>query len=217
MNYVLQEMIDKISCFGILVVVILLCYDVVGEQVKMNLILVDEEQVYNCGLCEGIMLIGDIVNKLQEVKVLIEVMDKGCKMVNDCLQLVFENEWVCVYMVNLELIIYGFGKYIGLMMVYVGVLNVVVFMVKGFKQVIMEQVIVWDLQVIFVQNCYLKVVNEILYNFQWQVIDVVKYYWVYLMLDYVKVWGYLMLEVVGIGELWMVKKFYLEKFYDIDM
>lgn len=37
----------------------------------------------------------------------------------------------------------------------------------------MEQVIAWDPQVIFVQNRYPKVVNEILHNPQWQVIDAV--------------------------------------------
>ncbi len=58
---------------------------------------------------------------------------------------------------------------------------------------------------IFVQNRYPKVVNEILHNPQWQVIDAVKHHRVYLMPDYAKARGYPMPEAVGIGELWMAK------------
>ena len=52
---------------------------------------------------------------------------------------------------------------------------------------------------------------------QWQVIDAVKNHRVYLMPDYAKAWGYPMPEAMGIGELWMAKKLYPEKFKDIDM
>lgn len=192
-------------------------HDVVGEQAKMNPTLADEEQAYNRGLREGITLIGDIVNKPQEAKALIEAMDKGRKMVSDRLQSVPENERVRAYMANPELTTYGSGKYTGLMMAHAEALNVAASSVKGFKQVTMEQVIAWDPQVIFVQNRYPKVVNEILHNPQWQVIDAVKHHRVYLMPDYAKAWGYPMPEAVGIGELWMAKKLYPEKFHDIDM
>ncbi|EKE2602357.1 ABC transporter substrate-binding protein [Salmonella enterica] len=153
----------------------------------------------------------------QVAKALIEAMDKGRKMVSDRLQSVPENERVRAYMANPELTTYGSGKYTGLMMAHAGALNVAASSVKGFKQVTMEQVIAWDPQVIFVQNRYPKVVNEILHNPQWQVIDAVKHHRVYLMPDYAKAWGYPMPEAVGIGELWMAKKLYPEKFHDIDM
>lgn len=185
-NYAPQEMIDKISRLGIPVVAISLRHDVAGEQAKMNPTLADEEQAYNRGLREGITLIGDIVNKPQEAKALIEAMDKGRKMVSDRLQSVPENERVRAYMANPELTTYGSGKYTGLMMAHAGALNVAASSVKGFKQVTMEQVIAWDPQVIFVQNRYPKVVNEILHNPQWQVIDAVKHHRVYLMPDYAK-------------------------------
>lgn len=122
----------------------------------------DEEQAYDRGLREGIALIGDIVNKPQEAKALTEAMDKGRRMVSDCLQSIPENQRVRAYMANPELTTYGSGKYTGLMMAHAGALNVVASTVKGFKQVTMEQVIAWDPQVIFVQNRYPKVANEIL-------------------------------------------------------
>jgi len=81
----------------------------------------------------------------------------------------------------------------------------------------MEQVIAWNPQVIFVQNRYPSVVNEIKNAPEWQAIDAVKNGRVYLMPDYAKAWGYPMPEAMGLGEVWMAKKLYPEKFKDVDM
>lgn len=216
-NYAPQEMIDKISSLGIPVVAISLRHDTVGEQTKMNPTMADEEQAYDRGLREGIALIGDIVNKPQEAKALIDATDKGRKLVSDRLQAIPEDQRVRAYMANPDLTTYGSGKYTGLMMAHAGALNVAASTVKGFKPVAMEQVIAWNPQVIFVQDRYPKVVDEILQSPQWQVIDAVKNHRVYLMPDYAKAWGYPMPEAMGIGELWMAKKLYPQKFTDIDM
>lgn len=216
-NYAPQEMIDKISSLGISVVAISLRHDAVGEQAKMNPTMTDEEQAYDQGLREGITLIGDIVNKPDEAKALIAATDEGRKMVSDRLKDIPEDQRVRAYMANPELTTYGSGKYTGLMMAHAGALNVAASTIKGFKQVAMEQVIAWNPQVIFVQDRYPKVVDEILQSPQWQVIDAVKSHRVYLMPDYAKAWGYPMPEAMGIGELWMAKKLYPQKFQDIDM
>ena len=213
-NYAPQEMIDKISSP---VVAISLRHDAAGEQTKMNPTMADEEQAYDRGLREGIALIGDIVNKPQEAKALIDATDKGRKLVSDRLQAIPEDQRVRAYMANPDLTTYGSGKYTGLMMAHAGALNVAASTVKGFKPVAMEQVIAWNPQVIFVQDRYPKVVDEILQSPQWQVIDAVKNHRVYLMPDYAKAWGYPMPEAMGIGELWMAKKLYPQKFTDIDM
>lgn len=216
-NYAPQEMIDKISSLDIPVVAISLRHDAAGEQTKMNPTMADEEQAYDRGLREGITLIGDIVNKPQEAKALIDATDKGRKLVSDRLQAIPEDQRVRAYMANPDLTTYGSGKYTGLMMAHAGALNVAASTVKGFKPVAMEQVIAWNPQVIFVQDRYPKVVDEILQSPQWQVIDAVKNHRVYLMPDYAKAWGYPMPEAMGIGELWMAKKLYPQKFTDIDM
>lgn len=216
-NYAPQEMIDKISSLGIPVVAVSLRHDAPGEQAKLNPTMADEEQAYDQGLREGITLIGDIVNKPQEAKALIDATDKGRKLVSDRLQAIPEDQRVRAYMANPDLTTYGSGKYTGLMMAHAGALNVAASTVKGFKPVAMEQVIAWDPQVIFVQDRYPKVVDEILQSPQWQVIDAVKNHRVYLMPDYAKAWGYPMPEAMGIGELWMAKKLYPQKFTDIDM
>ncbi len=216
-NYAPQEMIDKISSLGIPAVAISLRHDDEGEKNKLNPRMADEEQAYVKGLYEGIMLIGNIINKPEEAKALIKATENGRNIVSERLQNLPEEKRIRAYMANPELTTYGSGKYTGLMMKHAGAVNVAASTIKGFKQVSMEQVIAWNPQVIFVQNRYPGVVNEIRSNPQWQVIDAVKNHRVYLMPEYAKAWGYPMPEAMGIGELWMAKKLYPEKFNDVDM
>lgn len=216
-NYAPQEMIDKISSLGIPAVAISLRHNDEGERNKLNPVMADEEQAYVKGLYEGIMLIGNIINKPEEAKALIKATENGRRMVSNRLQLLPEEQRVRAYMANPELTTYGSGKYTGLMMKHAGAVNVAASTIKGFKQVSIEQVIEWNPQVIFVQNRYPAVVNEIQSSPQWQVIDAVKNHCVYLMPEYAKAWGYPMPEAMGIGELWMAKKLYPEKFNDVDM
>lgn len=216
-NYAPQEMIDSITALGIPVVAISLLHDEPGEKAKMNPSIRDEEMAYDKGLREGITLIGEIINKPAEAKALITATDEGRKIVSDRLKDVPAEKRIRAYMANPELTTYGSGKYTGLMMLHVGAVNVAAATVKGFKTVSMEQVIAWDPQVIFVQDRYPSVVNEINSSPQWQAIDAVKNHRVWLMPDYAKAWGYPMPEAMGIGELWMAKKLYPQKFQDVDM
>jgi len=62
-----------------------------------------------------------------------------------------------------------------------------------------------------------QVPAEINNSKQWQAIDAVKNHRVYLMPEYAKAWGYPMPEAIGLGELWMAKKLYPQRFADIDM
>ncbi|QGY31709.1 ABC transporter substrate-binding protein [Pantoea cypripedii] len=216
-NYAPKEMIDKISALGIPVIAISLRHDDAGQQGKINPSMQDEEQAYNQGIKEGITLIGEVVNKQQQAKALIKAAFAGRQLVTDRLRSVPEQQRVRAYMANPDLTTYGSGKYTGLMMAHAGALNVAASTIQGFKQVSMEQVIAWNPQVIFVQDRYPQVVDEITHNPQWQTIDAVKNHRVWLMPEYAKAWGYPMPEAIGLGELWMAKKLYPEKFRDIDM
>ena len=216
-NYAPQEMINKISALGIPVIAISLRHDDPGQQGKINPGMQNEERAYNLGLKEGITLIGEVVNKPQEAKALIDAAFAGRKLVSDRLGSLPQQQRVRAYMANPSLTTYGAGKYTGLMMAHAGALNVAAATVQGFKQVSMEQVIAWNPQVIFVQNRSPEVVNEINQDAQWQSIDAVKNHRVWLMPAYAKAWGYPMPEAIGLGELWMAKKLYPEKFRDIDM
>jgi len=216
-NYAPQEMIESITALGIPVIAISLRHDDAGEQHKINPGMQDEEQAYNLGLKEGITLIGEVVNRPQQAKALIDAAFAGRKLVSDRLRSLPPQQRVRAYMANPSLTTYGSGKYTGLMMAHSGAVNVAAASVQGYKQVSMEQVITWNPQVIFVQDRYPEVVNDIMQDARWRPIDAVKNRRVWLMPAYAKAWGYPMPEAIGLGELWMAKKLYPEKFRDIDM
>ncbi len=183
----------------------------------MNPELDNEEQAYNDGLKEGITLIGDIVNKPDNAKELIKQTFDSRNIVTQRLKDIPENQRVRAYMANPDLTTYGSGKYTGLMMQHAGAMNVAAATIKGYKQVSLEQVISWNPEVIFIQDRYPGVVDEINNDPRWQVIDAVKNKRVYLMPEYAKAWGYPMPEAMAIGELWMAAKLYPQKFADIDV
>lgn len=216
-NYAPKEMIDKISALGIPVVAISLRKEVNDDKSTLNPTLQNEEQAYNEGLKEGILLIGDIVNKSENAQALVNDTFKQREQVSQRLQDIPKEQRVRAYMANPDLTTYGSGKYTGLMMEHAGAFNVAASTVKGYKQVSLEQVIAWDPEVIFIQDRYPQVVDEIKQDTRWQVISAVKNNRIYLMPEYAKAWGFPMPEAMAIGELWMAKKLYPEKFSDIDI
>ncbi|MCX2866545.1 ABC transporter substrate-binding protein [Kluyvera cryocrescens] len=216
-NYAPEPMIQQIQNAGIPVVAISLREDAAGEKNKMNPSMSDEERAYNEGLKQGIRLIGEVVNRQAEASALIDYTFAARAKFNAPVAAIPPAEKVRVYMANPDLNTYGSGKYTGLMMQHAGAMNVAAATVKGARQVSLEQVLKWDPQVIFVQDRYPEVVKQITTDPQWQAIDAVKNHRVWLMPEYAKAWGYPMPEALAIGELWMAKKLYPERYKDIDV
>ncbi|MEB7712640.1 ABC transporter substrate-binding protein [Kluyvera cryocrescens] len=216
-NYAPEPMIQQIQNAGIPVVAISLREDAAGEKNKMNPSMADEERAYNEGLKQGIRLIGEVVNRQAEASALIDYTFAARAKFNAPVAAIPPAEKVRVYMANPDLNTYGSGKYTGLMMQHAGAMNVAATTVKGARQVSLEQVLKWDPQVIFVQDRYPDVVKQITTDPQWQAIDAVKNHRVWLMPEYAKAWGYPMPEALAIGELWMAKKLYPERYKDIDV
>jgi iron complex transport system substrate-binding protein len=216
-NYAPPEMIKQIESAGIPVVAVSLRKDRPGEQDKLNPAMADEEQAYNEGLKEGIRLVAAVVNRQPQGEAMIDYAFRAREEVAGRLKDVPADKRVRVYMANPDLTTYGSGKYTGLMMQHAGALNVAAATVKGFKQVSMEQVLAWNPQVIFVQDRYPEVVRQINRDPAWQSVDAVKQHRVFLMPEYAKAWGYPMPEALAIGELWMAKQLYPQRFADVDM
>ncbi len=183
----------------------------------MNPTMADEEHAYNEGLKQGIRLIGAVVNRDKQADELIRYTFSARQKFNAPVADIPEDKKVRVYMANPDLNTYGSGKYTGLMMQHAGAMNVAAATVKGAHQVSLEQVLQWNPQVIFVQDRYPDVVKEITTDPQWQAIDAVKNHRVWLMPEYAKAWGYPMPEALAIGELWMAKKLYPERYKNVDV
>ncbi|MGP3152422.1 ABC transporter substrate-binding protein [Serratia marcescens] len=216
-NYAPPEMIAQIERAGIPVVAISLRREAADQAGKMNPQLSDEDRAYTLGLQDGIRLIGEVMSRQPQAEALIKDVIQQRALVAERLRDLPENQRVRVYMANPDLTTYGAGKYTGLMMRHAGALNVAAKDIQGFKQVSIEDVLKWDPAVIFVQERYPDVVKQILTSPQWQPIDAVKNKRVYLMPEYAKAWGYPMPEAMALGELWMAKKLYPQRFADINL
>ncbi|MGO4407629.1 ABC transporter substrate-binding protein [Bosea sp. RAF48] len=215
-NYTPAEMIGQIEKAGIPVVAISLLTAPQGEAAKVSPVVADEEAAYESGFAEGVRLIGAVLDRKDEAEALIATATAKRKLVAERLATVAPAQRITAYMANPDLTTYGSGKYTGIMIKRAGAANVAASL-QGFKQVTMEDVLKWNPAVIFVQERYPQVVDEIKRAPAWHPIEAVKAGRVYLMPEYAKAWGYPMPEAMALGELWMAKKLYPERFADIDM
>lgn len=215
-NYASAEMIGQIDKAGIPVIAISLLTAPQSEATKVSPVVADEEAAYESGFAEGVRLIGTVLDRKDEAEALIATATAKRKLVAERLASVTPAQRVSAYMANPDLTTYGSGKYTGIMMKRAGAANVAAEL-QGFKQVTMEQVLKWNPAVIFVQERYPAVVEEIKTAPAWQPIEAVKAGRIYLMPEYAKAWGYPMPEAMALGELWMAKMLYPERFADIDM
>ncbi len=215
-NYAPADMVKQIEDAGLAVVAISLLDVPPAEAVKLNPSVKDEPAAIDAGFATGVRLIADVLDRKEKGEEMIAATKKTRKLVADRLADIPEDKRVATYMANPDLSTYGRGKYTGLMMERAGARNVAN-SIAGFKQVSMEDVLTWNPAVIFVQERYPAVVDEIRKADSWQTIDAVKNGKVYLMPEYAKAWGYPMPEAMALGELWMAKELYPERFKDIDM
>lgn len=215
-SYAPAEMIGQIEKAGIPVIAISLLTAPPGEAAKISPVVADEEAAIESGFAEGVRLIGTVLDRKAEAEALIATAITKRKLIAERLASVAPAQRVSAYMANPDLTTYGSGKYTGIMMKRAGAVNVAAAL-QGFKQVTMEDVLKWNPAVIFVQERYPQVVDEIRQAPAWQPIEAVRTGRIYLMPEYAKAWGHPMPEAMALGELWMAKKLYPDRFADIDM
>ena len=216
-HYFPQETLKKIEKAGIPVVAVSL-YEADFEQAsKLNPKLKDPDRAYTIGMKMGVRLLGEIYGKEAEAKKLNDFVETSRALVGDKLASLPESKKVRCYMANPELHTYGSGKYVGVIMDKAGGMNVAR-EISGYKAVNMEQILKWDPAVIFVQDRYAaQVMPEVQKGAAWASVSAVMNHRVYETPEYVKPWGHPCPESMALGELWMAKKLYPERFKDIDM
>ena len=214
-HYAPPEMIRQIEAVGVPVVAISIFKADPTEAAKLNPTLGDEDAAYDTGLPEAIRLIGAILGRDKQAEDLVTYAVEQRRAVGEHLKNLTESERVAMYMANPDLTTYGRGKYTGIMMQKAGGRNVAN-AILGYKQVSMEDVLAWNPAVVFVQDRYPTVVDEIRKSQAWANVAAVKDGRVYLMPEYAKAWGHAMPEAWALGEIWMAKKLYPARFADVD-
>jgi iron complex transport system substrate-binding protein len=215
-NYAPATMVSQIGKAGLPVVVISLAKGEGIGQAKMNPTFADDDAAYAEGLKEGVRLIGAVLGTQARAEQLIEAAFAGRALVEQRIAGIAESRRVRLYMANPDLYTYGAGKYTGVIMARSGGRNVAAG-VRGATKVSMEDVLAWDPQVIFVQDRFAAVAEQIRTGAAWQPIAAVRNGRIDITPEYVKPWGYPLPEALALGELWMARQLYPERFADIDM
>lgn len=216
-HYAPKDMIEQITNAGLPVVAITL-YNADYEQAsKLNADLKDADKAYNEGLREGVLLIGEIFGEKKKAEQLMAVVDKNKSILKAHLGTIPEAQRVRCYMARSNLRTYGRGKYTSVIMERAGGVNVAAKEIVGFKEVTMEDVLRWNPEVIFIQWRHRSAAEELKKAPAWQEVSAIKNNKVFVCPEYVKPWGHALPESMALGELWMGKTLYPEKFKDVDM
>ena len=216
-HYAHKEMIDQISDAGIPVVAISLFDAAKEEAAKLNPELTNAQEAYDKGLKDGVLLIGDICNQRARAERLMQVVEANQAILKSHLGTIPEAKRVKCYMARNNLHTYGAGKYTSVIMERSGGVNVVAKEVTGFKEVTMEDVLRWNPEVVFVQWRHRSAAEGLLKDPAWQQVSAIKNGRLYVCPEYVKPWGHALPESMALGELWMSKVLYPEKFKDVDL
>lgn len=215
-HYAPQEMIDQIESAGIPVVALSYFDADYAQASKLNPTLTDPDMAYTVGMRDAITILGEVLGKEDRAQQLINVTYQHRDLVKERTANISEENRTTCYLANPDLYTYGTGKYVGSMLERAGGINVAA-NTSGYGQVSMEQVLAWNPDVIFVQGRYAQVADEIMNDSAWQQITAVKEHRVYTTPEYVKPWGHPCPESMALGELWMAKKLYPDRFTDIDV
>ncbi len=216
-HYASKDMIDQITNAGIPVVAISL-YNAGYEQASvLNPELKDADKAYNEGLKEGIQILGNLFGKQKRADKLISVIEANQKILKSHLGNIPDAKRIKCYMAHSNLGTYGSGKYTSVIMERAGGVNVTAKDLVGFKQVTMEDILRWNPEVVFIQWRHRKIEKDLINDPIWKQVDAVKNNRVFICPEYVKPWGHPLPESMALGELWMAKTLYPEKFKDVDL
>lgn len=215
-NYAPPAMVRQLEAAGLPVVAISLSRGEGVEAAKLNPTFADDDAAYADGLRDGVRLLGTILGTEARAEALLDAAFAGRRLVEERIGAIPEKDRVRLYVANPQLNTYGSGKYTGVILQRSGGINVAR-EVRGATRVSMEDVLRWGPQVIFVQDRYAPVADEIRASPAWRTISAVKENRILITPEYVKPWGYPLPEALALGELWMAKALYPDRFADIDV
>ncbi|RHP48267.1 hypothetical protein DWZ37_13460 [Clostridiaceae bacterium AF31-3BH] len=188
-----------------------------GEAAKLDPTLSDADAAYEEGMLEAITAIGEICEVQDKAEALVGFIRDCRKIVADHVANIPEEEKLTVYSASSNVLsTMGTGKYVDIMINRAGAINVAGDM-DGIVEVTMEQISLWDPQVVIISNRYPDAQTTILNDDVWAEISAVKNDMVLLTPEYVKPHGHPAPEAMCIGEMWLAATLYPDYFTDVDV
>ncbi|MFL1706476.1 ABC transporter substrate-binding protein [Campylobacter sp. MOP7] len=215
-NYIPSEYIAKMEELKIPVVGISFSKREDKEKDKLNPTLEDEAKAYTEGYYEGVEILGKVANREKEAAKLIKFVKDQQAFLKSKMDSLKIDKKVRIYMANPDLTTYGSGKYTGVLFARAGGENVAAKDIKGYKQIAAENLIAYNPDMIFVQERYPQVPNELKSNPQLANVAAIKMDKIYMMPEFAKAWGYPTAEALALGEEWLAIRLYPEHFKGVD-
>lgn len=188
-NYIPSEYIAKMDELKIPVVAISFSQREDKEKDKLNPTLEDEAKAYTQGYYEGLEILGKVANRENEAAELIKFVKDSQAFLKEKMDSLKIDKKVRIYMANPDLTTYGSGKYTGVLFTKAGAQNVAAKEIKGYKQISAENLIAYNPDMIFVQERYAQVPNELKSNPQLANVEAIKADKIYMMPEFAKAWG----------------------------
>lgn len=216
-NYIPHEFIVKLEELKIPVVGMSFFRANPDQKDKLNPTFKDEEFSLDNGLYDGITLLGNIANREKEAAELIKYVKNQQKILADKTKNIKFDKRKRIYMANPDFTTYGHGKYTGVIFKRAGGENVAYKDLKGYQQISPERLLKYNPEIIFVQERYSQVIDELKTNAVIKDVDAIKNNRIYLMPEYAKAWGHPTPEAMALGEFWVAKTLYPDEFKDINL
>lgn len=187
------------------------------EAAKLDPTLADSDAAYEAGMMEAITMIGEICEVSEKASALNDYILECRALVKERVSTLSDDEKVTVYGAGSNVLsTMGTGKYVDIMITRAGGINVAGEL-DGINEVTMEQVSLWDPEVVIISNRYSESKDTILADPVWAEITAVKNDMVLVTPEYVKPHGHPAPEAMCIGELWLASTLYPDLFSDINV
>lgn len=205
-----EDAIQKVEDLGIPVVVVSLRSE--GRQKSaQSPELKDADKAYTEGCEWAVKTLGRLAGKSEKADELWNFCMESRKMVSDAVGDIKDSDKVTSFAACEGDQTYGDDKYVGCMLNRAGGVNVAAKDIKGYKSYSMEQLAVWDPEVIFVQDRYKDVYDSFTTDSKYSFLQAVKNKKVILAPYWTKPWGNPDADSIALGELWMAHQFYPDK------
>lgn len=169
-------------------------------------------------LLQGINLIGDCIDRESQADELVLYYSQKTGMITERTSEIPEGERITVLIPNKtgKASCTGGDSYQHYLIEGAGGINVAEEVTGRWPAASVEQIMLWDPQVIIVPPYCADTVDDILYDTTWQSIDAVANGRVYAMPEYTVAWDTPVADSI-LGELWIAKQLYPDLFSDIDI
>lgn len=202
--------IKKLEKLGIPVIVVSLRSQGTQKEAQ-NPRLSNADLAYTQGCEWALKTLGKLVGAQKRANEIWEFAMQSREIVEKAVGKIQDRDRVRVFVANEGGMTYGNDKYVGTQLLRAGAINVAAKEIHGYKPYTLEKLLVWNPDVIIVQDRYKRVYDEFLSDKKYASLKAIKAKNLLLAPYWTKPFGNPSTDSIALGELWLASKFYPQK------